>query len=61
MKEPGEISSLKKTPKGLKLSGKRTGFGQTLESIICTKEAILIRENLSGKKTETGVFFPVSF
>jgi len=49
------------TPKGQKLSGKRTGLGQTLESnFICTKEAILIRENLSGKKTETG-FFPVSF
>lgn len=30
------------------LSGKRTGFGQTLESV-STKEAIPNRENLSGK------------
>ena len=57
MKRPGEIS-IKETPKGHKLSGKRTGLGQTLESNIrCTKEAILIRENLSGKKTETGIIF----
>ena len=49
------------TPKGKKLSGKRTGFGQTLESnLICTKGAIPHRENLSGKETEAehfSVFF----
>lgn len=59
-KKPGEISR-QETPKGIRNSQVKGPVLDRLWRAICTKEAILKRENLSGKKTEAGKRFSCLF